>query len=138
MAQKTTVAPKTIWQKLLIYWNTKNHRAEVYDIALILAVSIFTNNAVYEEELTEARALLFGKLRDPASVKEVMGYIEMKLSCYAQDRDAWHRDQKRVREMIEKDEGLYTYMLSIFEADDNIDSEESGFEASLRKALLRS
>jgi hypothetical protein len=138
MAQKTTIAPKNTWQKLLIYWHTKNHHGDIYDIAKILAVGIYTNQAVYEEELEEARALLHGKLHDSGSVNEVMEYIEMKLANYAEDRDTWHRDQRDVREMIEKDEELYGYLLSIFEADDSIDTEESRFEASLKKALLRS
>ncbi|MDX1295106.1 MAG: hypothetical protein R3302_02495 [Sulfurimonadaceae bacterium] len=86
----------------------------------------------------EARVLLQERLQDPSSVDEVMGYIEMKLSGYINDMDAWHNDQKKVREMLEKDQDLYAYLLNIFEADDSIDDEESGFENSLKKALLRS
>lgn len=138
MAQKTTVAPKNTWQKLLIYWHTKNHHTTIYDLAKILAVGIYTNRVIYREELEEARTLLREKLRDSESVEEVMGYIEMKLACYTENRDTWHTDQKTVRKMIEKDEELYGYMLSIFEADHSIDEEEVRFEASLKKALLRS
>jgi hypothetical protein len=138
MAHETTIAPKSSWQKLLIYWRTKNLSTEVYDIALILAVAIFTNKKIYEEELEEAKMQLQKRLRDAGAVDEVMQYIEMKLACYAHSIETWHKDQQRVRELIEKDEELYGYLLSIFEADALIDDEESGFETSLKKALLRS
>jgi hypothetical protein len=138
MAHEAFITPKRLWERLLIYWHTKNHSAEVYDIALILSVAIFTNQKIYEEELMEARLLLQERLKDPSSVDEVMGYIEMKLSNYIKSMDAWHKDQKKVREMLEKDQDLYAYLLNIFEADDSIDDEESGFENSLKKALLRS
>lgn len=138
MAHEASIAPKQLWERLLIYWHTKNHSAEVYDIALILSVAIFTNQKVYDEELMEARLLLQERLREPSSVDEVMEYIELKLSTYIANKDAWHKDQKRVRDLLEKDQDLYAYLLNIFEADDTIDDEESGFENSLKKALLRS
>lgn len=138
MARETTLTPKKSWQKLLIYWHTKNHSTKVYDIARILAVSIFTNKTIYEEELEQAQRLLFETLQDEDSVKEVMAYIEMKLADYASDIQRWHDDQKVVRTLIQNDEELYSYMLEIFEADAMIDLEEAGFEDSLKKSMLRS
>ena len=138
MAHETTIPPKSSWQKLLIYWRTKNLSTEVYDIALILAVAIFTNKKVYEEELEEARIQLYGRLKSEGAVNEVMEYIEMKLAAYTQSLEEWHKDQQKVRELLEKDQSLYAYLLSIFEADESIDDEESSFEESLKRALLRS
>lgn len=138
MAHETTITPKSLWEKLLIFWHTKNHSSEIYDIALILAVAIFTNKKIYEEELSEARHLLMERLHHADDVDTVMEYIEMKLAEYCESLDAWHHDQQKVRELISRDEDLYSYLLSIFEADENIDKEESGFETSLKKMLLRS
>jgi hypothetical protein len=138
MAHETTIAPKTLWKKILIYWHTKNHSRKIYDIALILAVAIFTNRKIYLEELEEARHLLLEHLRNADDVDNVMEYVEMKLASYVEARDAWHEDQKTVRVLIEKDEELYAYLLSIFEADEMIDAAESLFEESLKKALRRS
>jgi hypothetical protein len=138
MAHETTLPPKKGWQKLLIYWNTKNFSNEIYDIALILAVGIFTNKTIYEEELAQARTLLLEKLKDADSVDSVMEYVEMKLADYVADIAAWHEDQQKVRHLIEKDEELYAYLLSIYEADALIDDAESGFEDSLKKTLMRS
>lgn len=138
MAHETTIAPKNVWEKLLIFWRTKNHSSRIYDIALILAVAIYTNKRVYEEELREARRQLSGCVESQEEVENIMEYIEMKLDAYHSDAELWHRDQRKVRDLVGKDEELYAYLLSIFEADDSIDDEESGFESSLKKMLLRS
>jgi hypothetical protein len=138
MAHEASITPKKLWERLLIYWHTKNHSAEVYDIALILSVAIFTNQKIYEEELMEARLLLQELLHEHSSINQVMEYIEMKLSGYVANMDSWYEDQQKVREMILKDQELYTYLLNIFEADEHFDDEESSFEESLKKALLRS
>ncbi len=138
MAHETTIAPKKTWQKLLIYWHTKNHSTKAYDIATILAVAIFTNKKIYEEELSEARKLLHQQTNDPVAVDELMEFIEMRLSEYQETVDAWHEDQQKVRMLIEANQELYAHLRTIFEADESIDSEESDFEASLKKTLLRS
>jgi hypothetical protein len=138
MAHETTIAPKNVWEKLLIFWRTKNHSSRIYDIALILAVAIYTNKRIYEEELREARRQLSGCVESQEEVENIMEYIEMKLDAYRGDAELWHRDQRKVRDLVGKDEELYAYLLSIFEADDSIDDEESGFESSLKKMLLRS
>jgi len=137
MAHEITIAPKTRWEKLMIFWRMKNFSAACYDIALILAVAIFTNRKIYEEELAEARSLLREKV-DEEGVEDLMAYIEMKLENYVASVDVWHEDQQRVRTMIERDEELYAYFLDIFEADACFDAHESDFEASLIKGIRRS
>lgn len=135
MAHKMMIEPKTFWQKLLIFWQTKNHSSKIYDMALLLAVGIFTNHIVYKEELEEARLLLYKKLKDDSSVNQITEYIEMKLAEYSQNEEAWHRDRKKVLEMIQKDEDLYGYLLNIYEADETIDKEEIAFEELLKHSL---
>ncbi len=138
MPTETTITPKKILEKLLIYWHTKNYSQRTYDIALIIAVAIYTNDKIYEKELHEAKRLLYEYLNHEASAEEIMDYIELKLSLYIQDREQWYKDLRTCRDLIKAHEELYAYFLEIFEADQNIDDEEMEFEASLRKMLLRS
>ena len=137
MATKATIQPKKTWQKLLIYWRTKNFSRQVYDIALILAVAIYTNREIYEEELQQARLTLEELLKDQDSADEIMDYIEMKVLQYTNDEMLWQKDQQKIRKLVEKDEDLYTFLLDIFEADDKVDEEEMLFETSLKTAMLR-
>lgn len=137
MATEANIEPKNTWQKLLIYWRTKNFSKQVYDIALILAVAIYTNRKIYEEELEQARLTLEELLKDEDSAKEIMHYIEMKVVQYAEDEQLWHYDQRKIRDLITQNEELYAFLLTIFEADNNLDEEEMLFEASLKTALLR-
>lgn len=138
MQKERTIEPKKIWQKLLIYWHTKNYTKQTYDIALIIAAAIYTDRKIYEEELLQAKRMLQGHLNHEASVQKVMDYIELKLSRYVEDEELWYQDLQTCRTFIQKNEELYIYFIDIFEADENLDEEEIAFETSLRKTLLRS
>lgn len=138
MPTETYIAPKKILEKLLIYWRTKNYARQTYDIALIIAVAIYTNKNIYEEEMEAAKQMLYEHLNHDDSVEKIMDYIELKLLHYLQDDELWYEDLRTCRALIKKDEELYLYFLNIFEADEKIDDEEIAFESSLKKMLLRS
>jgi len=138
MATETDLEEKSSWRKLLIYWNTKNYSKHIYDIALIIAVAIFTNRKVYEEELKEARKLLSKELlKEKDDIDEIMHYIEMRLSEFDKDEREWYNAAKQVKDIIKQDEALYRYCIDIFESDEQLDHEEEHFEHSLRELLLR-
>lgn len=138
MPVQTTIVPKSGWEKLLIYWHTKNHTRRIYEIALLIAAAIYTNHHIYEEEMEEAHRILVRLLKDESSVEEVMQYIELKLLRYLDNEQSWHDDLKMCRQLLKEEEELYAYCLNIFEADHKIDVEELELEQSLKKMLLRS
>lgn len=138
MPTETLIMPKKIWEKLLIYWQTKNFSNHTYDIALILAAAIYTDNKIYEEELRQARRILHKHLNHEGSVEDIMDYIELKLTLYDKDKSQWYQDIQACRNLIKADQQLYTHFLDIFEADEHIDEKETEFEVSLKKMLIRS
>lgn len=138
MATETALKPKKMWQKLLIYWHTKDFSNKTYDIALIMAVAIYTNHKIYKEELQEAHVMLNELLQNEESAMSIMKYIEMKLLQYTEDEKLWRKEQNIVREIIKKNEEFYTYLINIFEADNKLDEEEKLFETSIRTSFSRS
>lgn len=137
MATEKEILETSGWHKLLVYWQTKNHPKAIYDIALIIAVAIYTNRKIYEEELAAARRLLVEHFEeDPDGIEEIMRYVQMHLFEYLKDRQKWYDDAKEVKGLIRRDEQLYRYCIDIFESDSRLDLEESAFEGSLRRLLL--
>jgi hypothetical protein len=137
MATEVTIAPKTVWEKLLIYWHTKNHTRHMYDVALIIATAIYTNHKIYAEELEEADRILHGYLNDDHSIAEIMEYIQMKVASYVSNEANWYKDIDTCRKMVGKDQQLFTHFLEIFEADHVIDEEEGAFIESIKVMLSR-
>ncbi len=138
MAKEVTIAPKTIWEKLLIHWHTKNHSQQIYDIALIIATAIYTNHKIYAEEMAEAHRILESHLKDENSIAEIMEYIQMKLLCYMDKEAEWYKDLAKCRELIKKDQALFEHFLNIFESDHTIEQDEEDFIESIKVMLLRS
>lgn len=138
MPTETSIIPKTIWEKLLIYWQTKNLSKQTYDIALIIAVAIYTDGKIYEEELRQARQILHEHLNHKGSVDNIIDYIEHKLYLYAENQSQWKQDIQTCRHLIKNNQELYVHFLDIFKADENIDEKEAAFELSLKKMLMES
>lgn len=137
MATKMTLPEKSIWRRLLIYWHTKNFSQKTYDIALIIAVAVFTNHNIYKEELKEARRLLSDILVDDESgIDEIIHYIELRLLEFKNDDSEYTNATKQVKTLIKQDEQLYRYCIDIFESDELLDSEEQDFEHALKRLLL--
>lgn len=138
MPTETLITPKKIWEKLLIYWQTKNLSKHTYDIALIIAVAIYTDDKIYEEELHQARHMFHERLKHKGSVDDVMDYIEHKLFVYTEDKSQWNQDLQTCRNLIKTNQELYVYILDIFTADEYIDEKEAAFEVSIKKMLMNS
>lgn len=137
MATETEIPQKSSWHRLLVYWQTKNHPKRLYDIALIIAVAVYTNRKIYKEELETARKLIKESYdEDEDAIEEIMHYIEMRLSEFAHDERSWDDAAKQVKTLIKNDENLYRYCIDIFESDEHLDREERQFERSLRRLLL--
>ena len=137
MATEVTIAPKSIWEKLLIYWHTKNHTRRMYDVALIIATAIYTNHRVYAEELEEAYRILRSYLGNDHSIAEIMDYIHMKVAGYVSNEADWFKDLDTCRKMIRNEQQLFVHFLRIFEADHLIDEEEQAFIDSIKVMLSR-
>lgn len=138
MPTETSIIPKKIWEKLLIYWQTKNLSKQTYDIALIIAVAIYTDEKIYEEELYQARQILHKRLKHKGSVDNIIDYIEHKLYLYTKDQSQWKQDLQTCRNLIKNKQELYVHFLDIFTADEDIDEKEAAFELSLKKMLMDS
>ncbi len=137
MTNEMILPEKSSWRKLLIYWHTKNFSQKTYDIALIIAVAVFTDRKIYEAELKEARKLIGEILVDDESgVDEIMHYIEMRLLEFKSDEAEYANATKQVKTFIKRDEQLYRYCIDIFESDEHLDTTEQHFEQTLKKLLL--
>jgi hypothetical protein len=134
MAKETTLQPRNALEKLLILWQTKNHSKHTYEIAKILAVAIYMNRHIFQEEIDCASDILKTFLVNGGS-DEVMEYIRMKLCDYQKDSKAWKKDMAAAKALILDDEELFRFADDIFRADDRLDPEERSFITSLKDAL---
>lgn len=134
MSEKIKLKDRNFLEKLIIHWHTRNYGRKLNNIALLLAVAIFTNKAVYSEELDSAKSILNDMLLDEKSVNNIMEFILLKLKNYEKDNTAWLEDKLKVKQMILKDEELFSYLDTIFESD-HYDSCERIFLNSLKESL---
>jgi hypothetical protein len=134
MAKETTLRPRNVLEKLLILWQTKNHSKHTYEIAMIMAVAIYMNRHIFQEEINCASDILKTFLVNGGS-DEVMDFIRMKLCDYQKDGNSWQEDMEAAKALILEDEELFGYADEIFHADDRLDPEERMFITSLKDAL---
>ena len=132
----TTIDTTSFLTKCYIHWKTRNYGRKVEHIALLLAVAIYMNKNIYEEELESANDFLLKIMHDEKDdVENVMDYVKMKLGLYQEDNSAWMKDRQEAFHLIVKDEELYTCMIDIFHSDESFDENEELFEAALKRLL---
>jgi len=122
--------------KCYIHWKTRNYGRKVEHIALLLAVAIYMNKNIYEEELESAQDYLFKLMHEEQDdVVNVMDYVKMKINSYQEDNTAWMKDRQEAFHLVVKDEELYACMIDIFKSDESFDENEKLFEAALKRLL---
>ena len=136
MPHESSIKPLSLLEKIVVFWKQKNYDKKYYQIAQILAVSIYTNHHIYEEELERAQKILHELFCDEQIEQDLMQYIRLKLERYREDNELWLNEQQEVRDMILKNEELFVYLDEIFDADDHQDQNERLFENSIKDALI--
>jgi len=132
----TTINTSSFLGKCYIHWKTRNYGRKIEHIALLMAVAIYMNKNIYEEELESAQDYLFKLMHEEQDdVENVMEYIKMKIASYQEDNEAWMHDRQEAFHLVVKDEELYSCMIDIFKSDDSFDESESLFEEALKRLL---
>ncbi len=135
MPTLTTIDTTSFLAKCYIHWKTRNYGRKVEHVALLLAVAIFINKNIYEEELESAHDFLLKIMHDEEDVQNVMDYVKMKLGLYQEDSGVWMKDRQEAFNLIVKNEELYACMIDIFHSDESFDENEKLFEAALKRLL---
>jgi len=132
---ETTIDSTSFLGKCFIHWKTRNYGRKIEAVSLLLAVAIYMNKKVYEEELNSASKYLLSIMDDSDDVDNVMQYVKMKLGSYQEDNQAWLEDRQEAFNLIIKNEDLYGCMTDIFNSDDSFDESEELFEEALKRLL---
>jgi len=132
---ETVIDTTSFLGKCYIHWKTRNYGRKIEAVSLLLAVAIFMNKKVYEEELASASKYLLELLKDEGDVNNVMDYVKMKLGSYQEDNQAWLEDRQEAFNLIVKNEDLYGCMIDIFNSDNSFDESEKLFEEALKRLL---
>jgi len=135
VAVETKIDPSSFLEKCYIYWKTRNYGRRIEAISVLLAVAIYINKNIYEEELRSANQHLLKIMKNHEDVDNVMSYIKMKLGSYQEDNELWLHDRQDTFNRIIKDEELYGCMSDVFNADNNFDESEQLFEEALKRLL---
>ncbi len=135
MATETKIHATSFLEKCYIHWKTRNYGRKIEAISLLLAVAIFMNKKIYEEELHSASQYLFELFDNNEDVDNVMEYVKMKLGSYQDDNNAWLEDRQDAFNLIIKNEELYACMSDIFNSDNSFDETEELFEEALKRLL---
>lgn len=132
----TSIETTSFLGKCYIHWKTRNYGNKVEHIALLLAVAIYMNKNIYEEEIESAQEYLLKLMHeDQDDVENVIEYIKMKLGMYQDDNSAWMKDRQEAFHLIVKNEELYACMIDVFKSDESFDESEKLFEAALKRLL---
>jgi len=132
---ETTINHTSFLGKCYIHWKTRNYGRRIESISLLLAVAIYMNKKIYEEELRSASRYLLTLMSDTEDVDNVMQYVKMKLSSYQEDNQTWLEDRQEAFNLIIKNNDLYSCMSDIFNSDDSFDENEELFEEALKRLL---
>ncbi len=135
MPTEITIPSTSFLEKCYIHWKTKNYGQKIEHISLMLAVAIYMDKKIYQEELDSASKYLSNLLDDPDDINNVLEYVKMKLASYQEDNQAWLDDRQKAFHLIVKDEELYGCMSDIFNSDDSFDESEKLFEEALKRLL---
>ncbi|HIC43690.1 MAG TPA: hypothetical protein EYO73_05205 [Sulfurimonas sp.] len=135
MPTETTINHTSFLGKCYIHWKTRNYGRRIESISLLLAVAIYMNKKIYEEELRSASRYLLTLMSDTEDVDNVMQYVKMKLSSYQEDNQTWLEDRQEAFNLIIKNNDLYSCMSDIFNSDDSFDENEELFEEALKRLL---
>ncbi len=122
-------------EKCYIHWKTKTYGQKIEHVALILAVAIYMNKKIYQEELNSASACLSSIVGAEEDIDNIMEYIKMKLNSYQDDNEIWLADRQEAFNLIKEDENLYACMSDVFNSDGNMDESEKLFEETLKRLL---
>ncbi len=135
MPTETTVENTSFLGKCYIHWKTKHYGQKIEHISLMLAVAIYMNKKIYQEELDSAATYLSTILDSESDIDNVMEYVKMKLASYQEDNEVWMKDRQAAFNLIIKNEELYGCMSDIFNSDDSFDESEALFEEALKRLL---
>ena len=135
MPTETTINHTSFLGKCYIHWKTRNYGRRIESISLLLAVAIYMNKKIYEEELRSASRYLLTLMSDTEDVDNVMQYVKMKLSSYQENNQTWLEDRQEAFNLIIKNNDLYSCMSDIFNSDDSFDENEELFEEALKRLL---
>lgn len=135
MPTETTIDHTSFLGKCYVHWKTRNYGRKIEAISLLLAVAIYMNKKIYEEELRSASRYLSTVMDDHEDVDNVMDYVKMKLGLYQKDNEAWLKDRQEAFNLIIKNEELYACVREIFDSDDSFDESEKLFEEALKRLL---
>ena len=94
MPTETTINHTSFLGKCYIHWKTRNYGRRIESISLLLAVAIYMNKKIYEEELRSASRYLLTLMSDTEDVDNVMQYVKMKLSSYQENNQTWLEDRQ--------------------------------------------
>lgn len=125
---------KNILQKLLLYWETRGLNDRLERIIVVLAVSMYYDRVIYEEEVEKAREILQKLIKNENKASVVYERVRLKVNEYIEDEALFKEDTERFIRYIVDDIQLYSMAKDIFEADNTNQKEEQELEELIKRA----
>jgi len=124
---------KSFFEKLLIYWSTRDlcHEEEV--LVTILSVAIYFDKEIFPEELEKAREILHERIKGDGHIDILMDKIKLRLYEYTKDYEIYMQDREKAFHFVGDDIQLYRIMRDIFEADGGVKESELMAEELVKK-----
>ena len=119
---------KTLLQKILIFWKTREVGYKTELLLKILPVAIYADHLIFPKELQKAREILAEHINDSEEVEYLLERIELRLNDYIKDYKRFLKDKKEVLEIISNDIQLYGVIKDIFSVDGSFDNDERKME----------
>lgn len=124
---------KNIIQKLILLLETRGLTEKTKKLITVIAVAIYYDRAIYEEEIEKAKEILSSRIKNRHKKERIYDLIRIKIDEYIKDEELFSNDiQKAIRYIIE-DIQLYSIAKDIFEADDSNALQEEELEKRIKE-----
>jgi len=124
---------KNIIEKIVLLWETRGLRENAERLITVMAVAIYYDGVLYEEEFEKAKEILDTRVKSKSRVAILFERIRLKIDEYIQDREIFERDIELAVKYIVEDIQLYGVAKDIFEADGSNDEEEKKLEQLIKE-----
>ncbi|NWF66672.1 MAG: hypothetical protein HXX81_04295 [Campylobacterales bacterium] len=132
---QNSIEPKKFWQKLLIFWHTRELGQHIETLAKTLSVAIYIDKEFSDDEKSVATDILSKYLADEKEVFYVIEYIEMKLGKYKEDYQNFLNDKNEIIKLIKNDISLLNLIENIIEADKKTSYDEESFLEEIKQKM---
>lgn len=124
---------KSIFERVLIAWRSREFSHKSLNLIKILAVSIYYDKLIYKEELDRSLEILKKHIKQEEIVELFMDKIKLKLNSYIKDYRNYLADRDLVFKIVANDIELYGIMVEVFESDGDVNELESSSKYEVTK-----